>query len=97
MIQSQYDSKSISTGKHCKNAFGHHECETFDLYWYYQLPKQTDATCGGLGGMSGMDFGNGMMGGDLNLSGLEGDMSLAGLSGPDMGMSLSSTDENWVA
>ena len=43
---------------------------------------------GGLGGMSGMDFGNGMMGGDLNLSGLEGDMSLAGLSGPDMGMSM---------
>merc|ERR1719288_84931 len=50
---SQYDSKSISTGKHCKNAFGHHECETFDLYWYYQLPKQTDATCGGLGGNGG--------------------------------------------
>ena len=71
MPGSQYDYQAQSTGKHCKNAFGHHECETFNYYWYYQLPKQTDATCGGTGG-------NGGSGGD---GGVPGTLSVSGDSG----------------
>merc|ERR1719322_1579191 len=67
----QYDSSSQSTGKHCENIFGHHECDTFNYYWYYQLSKATDATCGGTGG-------NGGNGGD---GGIPGVLSISGDSG----------------
>ena len=50
---------------------GYHSCKTHNYYWYYELPKQTDATCGGTGG-------NGGSGGD---GGVPGILSTSGDSG----------------
>jgi len=61
-----YDQVTTSNGNQC-----HGHCETHDTKYYYQLPKVTDATCGGTGGNGG-NGGDGGAPGTLLISGESG-------------------------